>query len=246
MAAGAYLLLPAQARPKRAQEYKYKNDARYEPYIPVYVPDSYYCDAGASIQALAMIKQIFGAIAAMVLGLVGVMLAGMGIITLMDNDITPEDLAVKKVSGTLAHSSQIRIYTNGEARSVTLELNEYPGYSFVISGDALEVTRYLMMKDNLVLGDSVFLQISRSDFEGDDEADEAPESMSLVEVFGARDVNQTFLTVENYCKKRSENTPWQSFALIIFGVLFMSPFATTVYRQEKHNQKNLKAPLNPS
>jgi hypothetical protein len=52
MAAGAYLLLPAQKRPECTKEHEHNADARNEPYIAFCVSDRGDCDDYPAFQAL--------------------------------------------------------------------------------------------------------------------------------------------------------------------------------------------------
>ncbi len=113
------------------------------------------------------------------------------------DDYTPSNAEVTAVSGTLARNIEMSIYGNGEVRNVRFELNEYPGCTFVISGDALHASRYLMMNDYLQVGDSLFLQVSGDDLRAR-ERNKADGYGTGVAVYGARSSNQIYLTMGSY------------------------------------------------
>lgn len=102
-----------------------------------------------------------------------------------DEQGQPDDGRIVAVEGILASSPEYRIYTNGQMRGVTLRLREYPTKAFMIDGDELERTRYMMMKNYLLPGDSVFLQVVASHM--------SDSGRYSVTVYAARSSHQIYL-----------------------------------------------------
>lgn len=191
---------------------------------------------------MAGVKKVLVSIVRFILyiffGLIGMVLMVGGLSMLFGSPTTPEKVAVEPVEGTLARNPYFWVYGNGETKSVTLYLNEYPYQSFVIDGSALEATRYQMMNTYLSPGDTMFLLVSAEDYKEHIEPDTATEYTAPVAVYGARSTNQIYLTVENYSKKVTADSPWTGVFFILFGGLFLGIPLSAIYSGMKQRKKN--------
>lgn len=145
--------------------------------------------------------------------ILGVFMVFGGVAVLTDEDETPACVETREISGTLVERPYFSAYANGDMRSVSFSLVEYPGVSFGITGDALQATGYIAMNDRLVRGDSLYVLVSP------DEGDIA--SRSSITVYGLRSSDLEYLTVEGYCRKLNKNSPFLGIALMVLGGVFV-------------------------
>ena len=141
-----------------------------------------------------------------------------GISELTGPPITPKDIKVVSVVGTLAANPEVN--DQGKHRNARLLLNEYPNRSFNIFGDAFYATKSGIINDYVSAGDTVFMEVSAEDYQNNMIGVQAPDHMLPVDVYSLNSKGQDFLTLADYCKEANSNG-WVSVVGILVGGLFL-------------------------
>ncbi len=165
-----------------------------------------------------------------IVALFSVLLIFAGFAILFAPPVSPNDIAVASVTGTLAENPDVNNY--GKNRSVRLLLNEYPANTFVISGDAFEATAWGMINDYVGKGDTVHLEVAAEDYNNNIQKPPTQERFPQVAVYAFQGRGQVFLTLTNYCKEANSNN-WIGVVIIIFG----GGFAFALYYELRNKKK---------
>lgn len=144
---------------------------------------------------------------------ISLILGGLG--QLFGPPLSPGDIKVTTLTGTLATNPEIEDYRKD--RSVRLLLNEYPSRSFNIVDDAFTATKSGIINDNVSSGDTVFLEVAAEDYESNIATAGTPERMLPVTVYGFRSKTQVFLSIADYCKSANSNG-WVGIVCLVFGI----------------------------
>jgi hypothetical protein len=168
------------------------------------------------------VRTILGYIVMMGMGSMFLMMSlGM----LLGGPTSVEDLHLQSVTGRLAAIPEVN--ATGKSPSVRIRLQEYPGEVFGITGSAFGATRYAMITDYAQPGDTVTLQVRRTD----------EEALSAGAVCGFRRGPHVFLKPEDYCREEHKDNRGAGMVALIMGVGMVLGMVYDV-RQRRRKQNN--------
>ncbi len=166
----------------------------------------------------------------------GIVLITGGFSFLLAPPVSPDHIPVLELNGTLAQNPDLN--TNPKYQHIRLLLNEYPGRSFNIEGDAFEAAKWGMVNDYLYRGDTVFLKVSPNDFKAstEDSHDSRPFQIPVYE-FRSREI--AFLKLADYCKEASSNTGTGIVFFLFGGGLLFALVAglRDLWKQRRHPER---------
>ena len=171
----------------------------------------------------------------LIVGIVAFLLIVAGFSVLLSPPVSPKDIHIVEVSGTLAQSPEIHSY--GKHTYIRLLLNKYANRSFNIDGDAYYATKWLAM-DEIYTGDSVYMEVSADDYKNNLANRESPKRMLPVAVFGLRNKDHIFLSLTDYCKETNANAnAWVGVVLLVIGSVFT--FALYSHLKQKRKRRHI-------
>ena len=183
----------------------------------------------------SMLSSIGRGFAYLFIASVAIALIGGGLSMLFGSPVSPKDVPVVEVTGTLAKGPEIN--SLGKNRYIKLTLNEYPSWIFKIDGAAYYATKYPVMNDNLSKGDSVYMGVSPDDYKNNIEHYEESEYTQLVAVYECHSREHEFLSLADYCKEANSNSGAGIFSLLMGGGIGFA-LAFDLLRRKKRKQVN--------
>ncbi len=161
-----------------------------------------------------ILRAIGNAFAYLIVGMMTIVFISGGISILFSPTVTPDNIEVTSVAGTLAEHPAANTY--GRSQYIRLRLKEYPDCVFSIEGDALEATKWGTIDECVGVGDSVFLNVDSEDFDAGQSSDESTDGPSFHAVYSFRTKACTLLKLDDYCREANSNQ-WLGWGFLLFG-----------------------------